>query len=445
MQNYYNKPQAPGKYQDAVIQGSGNIYDEVEKERHPTYGYICGVALIPWAYFVCMYMLVEGFLIILHTWPHDGKLDLAGPFEKSETGYLYVVAWGDIVAAVIGAIGIWFSHNLLPIGWRSTSKMHSTVAIVGAGTMLVWRSLICLSFAPWAGIMLAFSAPDTDKVWMYVLVCAYIVWSIFLVYTLAMAFRQAVSDGRRFQKHLDLQAVHERQQLLISAGSWREDNIMIDGAAMAEHEVEPDLFGVLPLADCVTLYTIVIAAACVWSFIHLMLTGETAGGWAFFSSTPKVPSTFWIEVFLYPISFLGALIGLAGASSLSGSAFLEEKPSTSSILVFLLSSMLRFALLFAVTGMDLLEKDTCGFYLHGAANFAYKSPWSPATGGYIHCQPMSWLFLLGVLVCCCLDGYLIWGTFKLWQHAQEWEFQPIEAKTMGDYGAAQAIDDDCGY
>jgi hypothetical protein len=436
-QPYYNLPQAPGQFQEAALKGGDmpgvNIYDVVEKERSATYGYVCGVALVPLAYLVCFYLLVEGLVVLLH---ERFELGLAASMEKSEEGYLYIVAWGDIVTAIIGAMGIWFSHNLLPIGWRSTSKMHGTVAIAGAGALLLWRSLVCVSFAPWAGIMLAFSPPSADKVWMWTLVCVYLAFSIFLVYVLLMAFRQAVSDGRRFQRHLDAQALEERKQLLVSAGTWRQDNIHADGEAMHDHEVEPELFGVLPLAETVTLYTVVIAIACVWAFIHLLITGHTSGGWAFFASTPHVSSTFWLEVFLYPLSFVCALIGLAGASSLSGSNFLAEKSSTSSVLFFLLGSIIRFALLFAVTGMDLLENDTCGFYLHGVANLAYKSPFSASSGFWLHCSPTDWLFLAVVWLCCALDAYLIWGTFQLWHHAQEWEFVKPDKK-LGYYGAAQ--------
>lgn len=436
--SYSDTPQKPGQYQDAVLQG-GNIYDEVDAKRFPN-GYVCGIALIPLAYIICAYMITEGLLIILHG---ITIASISGPFKDSESGFLYVVAWGDLVAAVIGLFGVWFSHNLMPIGWRSTSKMHGSIATVGVGTLLVWRTLVCLAFAPWAGILLAFSPASSDKALMTFLVCVYIAWSIFIVYSLIMIFRQAVSDGKRFQRHLDIQANHERQQLLISAGNWRQDNVLIDGEDIRDHEVEPEVFGVLPLADAVTLYAVVIAVACVWSFIHLIVTGHTMGGWLFFASTPAVSSTFWLEAFLYPFSFLIALIGLAGASSLSGSDFLTNKPATSSLLIFLLGSLFRYALLFAVTGMDLLEKDTCGFYLHGAVNFANKDPWSKAGGSWIHCQPTSVLTLLGMVAFCILDAYLIWATFQLWHHSQDWEFRPIEGKNMGDYGAApQAVEDD---
>lgn len=434
MASYYNLPQAPGKYQDMVMQAGGNVYDDVEEHRSALYGYVCGLPVIAFAYAVCAYMMFEGLILILDVEPDHPRFGLKGPFSNSETGFLDVVAWGDIVAAVIGAVGIWFSHNLLPVGWRNTSKLHSTMAMLGTGIVLAWRSLVCLSFAPWAGIVLAFSTPDGDRVFVYAFILGYIALSIFLVYVLAMAFRQAVSDGKRFQQHSDAQALRERQQLLISASNHRRENRNVDGEDLSYHEVEPELFGFMPLAETVTIYSIVIAVACVWCIIHLVITGHTSGGWAFFSKTPEVASTFWLEVFLWPLSFICALIGMSGASSFSGAGFLDEKPALSSLLVFLIGSMLRFGLLFAVTGMDLLEKNTCGFYLSGLSKVAYTS----APGMSLHCVPMEYLLLAGVLLCCILDGYLIWGTFQLWHHAQNWRFGSY-AKESSDYGAAPCL------
>merc|ERR1719152_491853 len=63
--------------------------------------------------------------------------------------------------------------------------------------------------------------------------------------------------------------------------------------------------------------------------------------------------------------------------------------------------------------MDIIEKDTCGLYINGLARVAYSSYWSSANG-FIHCTPLEYLFLAGALLCCLLDGYLIWGTFSLW-------------------------------
>merc|ERR1719198_1392795 len=110
--------------------------------------------------------------------------------------------------------------------------------MLGAGLVLAWRSLVCLSIAPWAGFMLAFASAEVDKVWAYVLLCIYFALSIFLVYVLAMTFRQVVSDSKRFQRYLDAQALQERQQLLITAGNYRQDDQHIDGDALNEHEVE---------------------------------------------------------------------------------------------------------------------------------------------------------------------------------------------------------------
>jgi len=399
------------------------------------------------AYAVCAFLLFEGLFIVL--WEHPSSLGLTGPFSKSEGVFLYIVAWGDIIAAFLCTIAIWFgtafnSQNVMPIGWRDTrsGRMHKGVAKLGAGTLLLWRILVCLSIAPWAGIMLAFSPPTADKVSMYVMVCAYLILSIFLVYILTLAYRQIVFDSIRFQEYLDKQALGERKRLLRNA---HRDNHYADcNDGGRDCEVEPVLFTLVDLAPTITLYTLVIATACVWSFFHLVISGNTAGGWAFFASTPEVRTTFWWEVFLYPICFFFALFGLAGSATLSSTTapVLEEHQCRSSVLLFFLSSVFRFGLLFAITGMDLLEKNTCGFYLHGVAGFAYSSPWSPTGGILLHCVSSEWGLLAAVLVFCLLDAYLIWGTYKLYHHSHAWKLGK-RSKNAIEYGAAPHWDD--GY
>jgi len=429
-ESYYNLPQAPGKYEEAVLQGA-SIYDEVEKERCPVNGFICGVPIIPFAYVVCFYVFLEGIIILLE----DPSLGLAGPFANSESVYLDVVAWGDVITALIGAVGIWFGHNLVPVGWREVAKLHSTIAVMCTGLLLVWRGLVCLSFAPWAGIMLAFSPPTSSRVWQYILICLYLGFSIFLVYVLALAFRQVALDSRRFQNHLNTQALAERQQLLREVSRSHKEGAFVDGDAMHSHEVEPHLFGCLMLAETVSLYAAIITIVCVWNFLELIFTEKSSGGWAFFASTSKVSSTYWLEAFLWPISFGFALVGLAGALSFTGRGFLESKPSVASLLVFLIGSMFRFGLLFAVTGMDLIEKDLCGFYINGLAKLAYRSPFDTMNGVNLSCSGGDFLVLILTIVCCALDGYLIWGTFQLWHHAQDWTIEEIPMK--GKYASLE--------
>lgn len=424
--SHYSLPQssfqqAPMKPQDDAQAGAVNVYDEVDKDKNKPLGFVCGIAVVPAAYLVCALMVFEGLFVLLHD--SDWQLLKVGPFKQSEMGFLQFVAYVDIIVAIIGAFGIWFGHNLLPAGWRTISKLHSTIAIAGAGVLLGWRVLVCLCFPPWAGILIAFSTPGS-KVALWVFVAFYVVLSMIAVYILLLAFRQIVSTSKRFQQHLDAQALGERRQLLLNADMSRRGNFHADGEAMHDHEVEPHVFGVLPLAESVTIYAAIIAIVCLWAFFHLVITGHTFGGWAFFAGTPVVNITFWLEIIIYVLSLGFAVVGFAGAASFSGMGFVREDPATLCVSAFLLASMARFALLFSVTGMDLLEKDTCGLYVHGLANIAYKSPSSAASGFGLHCQPIEFLFIFAVIVFCIMDAHLVWATYQLWQHSQEWVFHP---------------------
>lgn len=417
-------------FYDEFPEVSTNVYDSVHKGREERSGSVAAAMHLPMAYLVSTYVLFEGLFILFHGMPSMG---LRGLFSESETVFLYIVAFGDVIAGIAGATAIWFSHNLMPLGYRKMSMMHAPVAKYGSGMLLAWRILVCLSIAPWAGIALAFSPQGADKAWMWLLLCAYICLSIFIVYVLILTFRHIYSDGVRLQEHIEKQALNERRVLL--ADAHRNNNWADCDAGGRDVELEPIMFGLFELAPTITLYTIVIAAACAWSWFHLILTGQTAGGWIFFSSTPQVDTTFWWEVFLYPICFAAAVIGFSGAATLSETTMaLDENQARSSMLIFFLSCGFRFGLLFAVTGMCFLEKNTCGFYLHGLSSIAYGQPGGLALGLSIHCLPSEWLLLAGALTAFLLDAYLIWGTYKLYHHSHSWKFEE-RSINVGEKGA----------
>merc|ERR1719247_2537252 len=104
---------------------------------------------------------------------------------------------------------------------------------------------------------------------------------------------------------------------------------------MHDHELEPHLFGVLPLSETVGVYTLLIAVATLLSFVHIAFNGQTAGGWAFFAPTPTVMQTYTLELFLYPICFVCAVAGVMGTATFGGFGFLEENTALNAIVLFL--------------------------------------------------------------------------------------------------------------
>jgi len=400
---------------------SVNAYDDMDPN---------GSEISAQGYTACVYVLLEGVFLLLHV---TGVLlpalffympSSTSPFKGSEQIFLWTVAIGDVICSIAGLLGIWVGRNLVPAGWRNTGKMSCTLATLGTGLVLVWRSLVLVGFAPWAGIWLAFDGPKEVKTLMYVFVCAYIILCIFLVFVLARAFRQTVTDGLHLQKHLDHQATQEREYLLHHASVARQQDFHADGEHGRDHELEPEVFGIFPLAPTITIYALVVAIACCLGFLWLLFSGRTVGGWAFFAEHPHVNTTFWLEFFLMFISAATAMVGVLGCLAFAGIR-MKHLPCTSDLailclLVFLFGSMLRYALLFAITGMTFLEKNTCGIYVHGIAQLAYYTPWSRASEYWLHCQAVEYFMLILTLGFCFLDGYLIWCTYKLWHFAQEW-------------------------
>lgn len=301
--------------------------------------------------------------------------------------------------------------------------MHSFCSNCGIIILLAWRGAVTLMFPPWAGILLAFTTPDSNRMWLYLAIFLYIGFCIVILYIVTMALIRCVHDSRLFQEHLDVQHLHERKKLLNAAHECRQVNQHIDGEDMHEHDVEPYLFGFLPLAETVAVYAVIMAGAMLMSWLHLVVSGHTAGGWAFFSSTTHVFQTYWLEFFLYPIGFAAAIVGLLGASSFSGHGVLDETTALTALSTFLLVNMIRFAFDFAITGMNLLEKNTCGFYINGIAVLAYRDPHAPKNNAMFHCPPMDFLFLLAMFGIMLLDFYMIWSTFQLYHHAEGWSIE----------------------
>lgn len=398
-----------------------NIYDAVQKERekHAKHAYFCGVGIIPVAYLVCVYLICEGLLILMQD---PSEWHIVDTVASWEIGFLEFVAWGDIVCACIGIVGIWLGHNIVP-GWRKLARMHSFCSNCGIIILLAWRGIVTLMFPPWAGVLLAFTPHGDNRIWLYLALFLYIGFCILMLYIITMGLIRCVHDSRLFQEHLDVQHLHERKKLLTAAHDARQVNQHIDGEDMHEHDVEPDLFGFLPMAETVAVYAVVMAAAMLMSWLHLVVSGSTAGGWAFFSSTAGVTQTYWLEFFIYPICFAAAIVGLLGASSFSGHGVLDEETALTALSTFLIVNMLRFAFDFAITGMNLLEQNTCGFYVNGIAALAYREPHAPKNNALFHCPPMDILLLIAIFAIMIIDCYMIWSTFQLYHHAEGWTIE----------------------
>lgn len=306
--------------------------------------------------------------------------------------------------------------------------------MLGTGMILVWRCLVLVSFAPWAGLWLAFEGPKEIKFLMYVFVAVYIILCIILVFVLARTFRQTVTDTLRLQQSFDAQAIEERSQLLHLASHGRAQGFHADGEHGRHHELEDEVFGVFPLAPAIMGYALVIGVACLLGFLWVLFSGRSAGGWAFFAEHPSVNTTFWLELFLYVLGAATAFAGVLGCLVLSGRR-VKHLPSTTELagtclVIFLAGSMFRFAMLFAITGMTFVEKNTCGFYVHGLAQLAYFTPWSRGSEYWLHCQFVEYVVLLLTLGMCVLDGYLLWCTYKLLHFSQDWEVREVAEENL---------------
>jgi hypothetical protein len=431
MQDYYTMEQGPRAYESAatgkkLVKGH-SIHDKIKKKKSECaltqkHMYIMGMEVVALTYVICVYIVLEGVLILFYD--PSGLLDvIKGPFSAAEVAVLYGAGYGDIIAGIIGLTGVWLGTNLLQ-GWRKLAPMHSFLATSFTITIIFWRCLVSLVFAPWVGTLLAFAFAAQDRLYPMLIALAYMSWSIWILYVLIMAFKEITHDTRQFQVHLNEQRLHERKFLLRVAAKARLDGIAQDGEAMNDHELEPHLFGIFPLCETVTLYAVLIATVMLLSTVHVSFNGQTAGGWAFFTGTPTVPETFPLECVLYPICFVCAVFGVLGTSTFGGFGFLEEKSAMKAILLFLFSAAVRFCLLFSITGMALIERNECGIYINGVARMA-SAPMNPLSGAtrnndLLHCSNSSIFVFVLAFIFMLLDAYMVWGTFQLHHHAMDW-------------------------
>jgi hypothetical protein len=430
--DYYSMPQAQGEYQSAfsgqkkLVKGR-SIHDKIAQKKQECalaqkHMYVMGIEVVAFAYIVCLYVILEGILIMFKDPAH--YLDvIRGPFAQTEVFILTAVGYGDIVGGIIGFCGLFLGTNLLQ-GWRRLAPMHSFLATTFTIAIIAWRCLVCLVFAPWVGILLAFAFPAHSRLYPCIVALGYIMLSISMLYILIMAFKEIRHDTRQFQLHLNEQRLHERKFLLKIAAKARLEGNGQDGEAMHDHEIEPHVFGFLPLTETVTIYAVLIAVATLLSFVHISFSGQTAGGWAFFAGTRTVVQTYTLELILYPICFVCAVFGVLGTSTFGGFGFLKEGTALNAILLFLISSAIRFCLLFSVTGMALIERNECGVYINGVARMS-RAPMNPLVGAsrnnvLLHCTTTSFFVFALTFVFMLLDGYMTWATFQLHHHASDW-------------------------
>lgn len=308
-----------------------------------------------------------------------------------------------------------------------------TILLRESVILLFWyRCLVTLIAAPFAGVLISWSAPHSGQVATYISWFIYIAVNVGITYFLGYV----LAAERRW---------HRRKGGASSDSEANEEQGLADGDGDSPGRM-PKALGILPLDFAVAAWMMTTGVVSfVWVFRLCITNNFMVGGWAFMATfLPYTASTKWLEVVAHIIAIISALCGLVGiikykeiswdefllpgAKSENQEGSLKTKKSGNTLLmVAFICNLLRVALFFPITGMVLFKKNFCGFYTK-ARDF---SAWTHCSGEDIYV----WCWGMIVLI---VDLYLLWGMFQLWHH-NDVECS-LRTKQASAYGSVDGAD-----
>lgn len=370
------------------------------------------------------------------------------PMRSLMVNLLWAVTFGDFFFSAVGCLGIWMSHNRVPLELRNLWHYHSFLTGSFVGSLLCWRCLVIVGSAPFSGIMFAFSDADSSLTLNMWVMMSFFAVQLYTVYMLIQTYRWAVVHGKRTQDELEILFNTCRKQLVHDAHRAGYP----EGSAEDLTDEHPYLFGFLPLEMTVGVYAFIILVACFVGFVELCTGARSVGGWAFFMKQGS-NVTFWLEFVVYFFGWASACLGLAAIIYYQGARDLElfmiesqeddeemrevhklKRRSTLIIISFLLFSVMRCAFFIPISAMTLLTNDLCGLYLQGLTQLElwYGSRFMIP----MHCGAGdAWAFI-GTLIFATVDCTMVYGVAELWHRYRQWNrTKPINlAKLYGAYG-----------
>lgn len=412
--------------------------DDLEDRQY----HICQcIPLLSAGYFICFMFLLEGLFVVFEICGVLGNADMEflkrlqehNPFRNALHSCLWFLGIGDIIASFLGPFGLWLGSNYMPYSWRKLWSMHASIAKGCVGSVLVWRLLVLFMVAPWAGTSFAFEPPHQDKAASMLLTALYVAISLYSVWVLLLSYNMVASETSIMQQKLN--------SLGLRMPTWAEIFLQeIDYYAEfmpgSQSELShPTVLCCLSLEAATALYILAVFLGSICWFVQLMLYDETIGGWAFAVSVPHVSETYGLEIALYTLTIIFSVVALAGIVLHRGARDIEDvlkeryqgdysmyhtedvseavkakERSAACLVMYLLFSILRFALFFPITIMVLLEKNICSLYL-GLSNAEF----SKGLALVPHCSTTDSNVIVLTLLLFFLDAYMVYNVFQLWR------------------------------
>jgi hypothetical protein len=433
--------------------------------------YVCGcVPPLLAGQVVCLLTLLEGVFVLFEltgatdlNW-FDG-LNEVNPFERLQFTCLWVLSTGDFFFSIgVGALGMYMCNNPLPdwFMYRANLKeVHADLCNLLIKMFLFWRVLVTILIAPWAGVMLAFAPSTYDKSNCMVFVLLYIGLNIQSLWSLLAVQQVATYACQDMQNAIDAASTNERLQLIERAYADGFDTVMSPTR-------DSVIFGLLPLEPTVLAYVLLLSVACLlWA-----IEGRTAAGWAFLLEYQEVALTKGFERAVYSFSAVVTFLGMVALLTFRQSRnelayFMKEdasmqnqyehreemdrlqrarKRSISVLLACFIGNLLRVCLFIPITGMVLLFKNLCGFYVSGLSRVAFSK--ENSNRGSVHCAAEDWSIIVSVISIAAIDGYLAWSVFWLWRtyrnELPEVGGPPVTPRKlvggMENYGSSNTLD-----
>lgn len=419
----------------------------------PEHRLCCGcLRALTAGYVVCFLVLLEGIFVVVQVVgvagvPHPWWAALSdhNPFVNAQWALLLALGIGDICFALLGAVGIWMSTDASSVLRRFWS-MQSTIVNWSVVLFAWWRLAVAFFVAPCVGIVLAFEPPGFSRAHAFRSTLVYVAASVFLVYILSTAYRQACTESALLQYKLDLLARSDRKghkgdRHRLLGGDPSGPSLGFGSPSLNAHgpslEEPPVLLGCLSLECTVAAYGLAFGAAFFICFARICTTKQTIGGWAWMQSAPKVDimvpvegAAYFLGGFLCLVGFIGIVYRHAAPGAGLEEAMKTSKRSTAAVLVFFLGSVFRLSVFIPVTVMALVESDLCGVYVRGMASTSLYGR-RIASNHQISCRQSDVTTAVSVVLWALLDISMVRVVCLLWQ-----DYRRSQSHLAGQFSSA---------
>lgn len=431
---------------------------------------------------VCCAVAAEGAFLLMNSSGVGAGLGTHHPLSGLLTAALQVIGSGDVASALSGAVGIWLCTNVYLLSlFESVHDRYALMSTSLVGVLLAWRCLVTLCMAPWCGILISFTQPQSSAALTYLMVARsaalallYLVINIAILGALVIVIRTVSARSRLLQLELGLQTAADRKAKEFRRRTTGEPPLisqsLLTFSPEPSEEDDGKMFYYLPLVPVLLCYLFGLGvASTVWLLELFLVPGKVVGGWAFVTAIPKSPRGHILEIFLYIFTLASVLVAAlaivaydkareaarqltlqlvnhtseeGGEEAAEHAEACAEVLSTQNrcakiVLGCACVNLIRLVMFFPVTGVALYLKDLCK--VHGYLSLKSSIDMEQYAGSVpLSCHGGEVVTLLLVVLVAALDVYMQVGLgWFCWLHWTRDGRQPARWVAPRSYGAVR--------